>query len=170
MKKILLGIILIVSGLSCGGGETPLFVMELEAELLIPAGLNNLDSYYFKIEDVPTRIANYATTTFGDIDRIQSSNARIEGRIFDIDYSIIDQITIDVISKSDPSNQKEIFYNNLISFNEQSELQLLSSLSDVGDILIEDTVDLGIRLIFKTFTRTELDTRFYMTFNAYATE
>jgi len=160
----------VISGFSCGGSETPLFVMELEAELIFPAGLNNLDSYYFKIEDVPTRITSYATSTLGGIDRIQSSNARIEGRVFDIDYSIIDQITIDAISNSDPSNQKEIFYNNLISFNDQSELQLLSSLSDVGDILTEDTVDLGIRIIFKTFTRTELDTRFYMTFNAYAAE
>lgn len=170
MKKYFLGLLIVIAGLSCGGGDTPIFVMELEAELIFPAGLNNLDSYYFKIEDVPTRIANYSTTSFGDIDRIQSSNARIEGRIFDIDYSIIDQITIDAISKSDPSNQKEIFYNNLISFNDQSELQLLSSLSDVGDILTEETVDLGIRIIFKTFTRMELDTRFFMTFNAYAAE
>jgi len=170
MRRVFFGLFIVIAGLSCGGGETPLFVMELDAELLIPAGLNSLDSYYFVIEDVPTRIANYATTTFADIDRIQSSNASLEGRVLEFDYSIIDQITIHVISKSDPSNQKEIFYNNLIPFNEQNELRLLSSLSNVSDILIDDEINLGVRIIFRRFTPTEFDTRLYMTFNAYATE
>lgn len=170
MKNYLLGVLVVFCGLSCGGGETPLFVMEVDAELIIPAGLNSLDSHYFIVRDVPTRIANYAVNTFNDIDRIQSSNARLQGRVQEIDYSIVDQITIDVISKSDPSNQKEIFYNNLIPFNRDEELTLLSSLSNVSDILTEDLIDLEIRLIFKTFTPTELDTRLFMTFNAYATE
>lgn len=170
MKNYLFGLLVLITGLSCGGGETPLFVMEVDAELIIPAGLNSLDSHYFIIRDVPTRIANYTATTFNDIDRIQSSNANLVGRVQEIDYSIIDQITIEVISKSDPSNQKEIFYNNLIPFREQNELKLLSSLSDVSDILTEDLIDLEIRLILKTFTPTEFDTRLFMTFNAYATE
>lgn len=170
MKNYLLGLLIVLTGVSCGGGETPLFVMELETELLIPAGLNSLDSHYFILRDVPTRIANYPITTFNDIDRIQSSRASLEGRVQELDYSVIDQITIEVVSKSDPSNQKEIFYNERIPFREQTELKLLSSLSDVSDILTEDLIDLEIRLIFKTFTPTEFDTRLLMTFNAYATE
>lgn len=170
MRKFILGLIVIIFGLSCGSGETPLFEMEVQAELIIPAGLNSLDTHYFYVRDVPTRIANYAVTTFNDIDRIQSSNARLEDRVLDFDFSLVDQITIDLISNSNPDNQKEVFYNNLIPFNNQDELRLLSSLSDVRDILTEDLVDLEIRLIFKTFTPREIDTRLFMTFNAYATE
>jgi len=156
--------------LSCGGGENALFEMEIEAELLIPAGLNSFDTHYFIVRDVPTRIANYTLNTFEDIDRIQASNALITGRFQDIDYGIIDQIIIEVISQSDPSTQKEIFYNNLVPFSQNSDLQLLSSLSNVKEILTEEFVDLEIRLIFKSFTPRELDTRLLMQFNAYSVE
>lgn len=170
MRNYLYGLVIVVSGLSCGSGETPLFEMELDAELIIPAGLNSLDTHTFFIRDVPTRIANYSTSSFSDIDRILSSRARLEDRVLEFDFSIIDQITIDVISTSDPTQQEEIFYNNLIQFNEQTELKLLSSLPDVSHILTEDLVDFQIRIVFKTFTPREIDTRFYMTFNAYASE
>lgn len=147
-----------------------MFEMEIEAELLIPAGLNSFDTHYFIVRDVPTRIANYTLNTFEDIDRIQASNALITGRFQDIDYGIIDQIIIEVISQSDPSTQKEIFYNNLVPFSQNSDLQLLSSLSNVKEILTEEFVDLEIRLIFKSFTPRELDTRLLMQFNAYSVE
>lgn len=169
MKHLsLFGIIFFL--LACGAAETPSFVMEMEAELLIPAGLNSFDTHYFIIEDVPTRFGIYSNSSFDPITRIQSSNAQLEGRVQDFDYSIIDQIIIEVISQKDPSVQKEIFYNNLIPFSEDRDLRLLSSLSDVADILSEDFVDLEIRLIFKTFTPREMDTRINMSFNAYASE
>lgn len=170
LKKFLLGCLVVISGLSCGGGETPLFVMELEQDFVIPAGLNNFDSHYFILKDVPTRIANYAITTTNDVDRIQSSRASLEGRVQELDFSIISDIIIEVISKSEPPIQKEIFYNDRIPLREQNELLILSSLSDVSDILTEELVDLSIRIVFRRITPREYDTRLLMTFNAYATE
>lgn len=168
-RILLAGLILSLLS-SCGGGDNILFEMEVEAELIIPSGLNTFDTHVFTIRDVPTRIDNYALTTFEDIDRIQASNAMLMGRVQDIDYSIIDQIVIDVISDTDPNDQKEIFYSNLISFNRNNDLQLLSSLSNVNGILTNDFVDLQVRIIFRTFPPTELDTRIIMSFNAYGAD
>lgn len=170
MKRFLLGCLVVISGWSCGGSETPLFIMELEHDFTIQAGLNNFDSHYFILRDVPTRIGNYSITTTNDIDRIQSSRASLEGRVQELDYSIIQHITIEVISKSEPSVQKEIFYNDRITLREQNELRLSSSLSEVSDILTQDLIDLEVRIEFRTFTPREYDTRLLMTFNAYATE
>lgn len=170
MFRILFASLILGLFSSCGGGDNILFEMQVEAELIIPAGLNTFDTHVFTIRDVPTRIENYALTTFEDIDRIQASNATLIGRVQDIDYSIIDQIVIDVISESDPTDQKEIFYTNLISFNRNNDLQLLSSLSNVNGILTSDTVDLQVRIIFRSFPPTELDTRIIMSFNAYGVD
>lgn len=166
-------LILFLVGFTClsgCGGEPPLFEMQLEAELVIPAGLNTFDSFYFTVKDVPTRLSNNVVTTFEDVDRIQASNATMIGRVQEIDYGIIEQITIDVISQSDPENQKEIFYNNIIPFSQNDDLQLLSSLSNVRDILDEEYVDLEIRIIFRAITPREMDTRLIMLFNAYSVE
>lgn len=170
MKRIYFLLVSFCLLLSCGDGTTPLFEMNVEADLLIPAGLNNLETHYFTLRDVPTRIDLYSNNTTSPIDRIQASNATLEGRIFDLDYSIVDQITIHVISNTDPTEKKEIFYNNIIPFSEESNLRLFSSLSNVEPMLTEEFVDLEVRIVFRTFTPREMDTRIIMSFNAYATE
>lgn len=156
--------------LSCGTSENLLGEMELEAELLIPAGLNTFDTHYFYVRDVPTRISSVIVNSQDGIDRIQASNAQLVGRFQDVDYGIISEIIINVMSPDDPSNLKEVFYNNRIPFNQSDDLQLLSSLSNVNDLLTEDFVDLEIRIVFRSITPRELDSRLLLQFNLYSAE
>ena len=170
IKRIIIFSFTLMCLLSCGSSENILGEMEIEAELLIPAGLNTFDTHYFYVRNVPTRISNVIVNSLESVDRIQASNAQLVGRVQEIDYGIIDEIIINVFSPSDPSTLKEVFYNNRIPFSQDDDLQLLSSLSNVNEILSEEFVDLEIRIVFRSFTPRELDTRLLMQFNLYSDE
>ena len=63
MYMTLLGVICL-SSLRCSNSVEPLFVMDMEADFVIPPGLNSFDTHYFIIRNVPTRIKNYLGSNF----------------------------------------------------------------------------------------------------------
>lgn len=157
--------------LSCGSGGERLFDLEIEADFVIGAGLNTIDTHYFIVRRVPTRIKNYT----GNIDpsligQILPTKANVIAPFGNIDFSIVREISIWAISREDSEEKEEIFYQDRIDFSEQNELRLFSSLSEVKNILLQDNFDLEIRLNFRTFTPTSIDTRVRMNFIANGTE
>ena len=157
--------------LGCGSDEQRLFDIELEADFTIGAGLNTFDTHYFIVRRVPTRIQNYLLNLDPSlVDQILPTRAEITAPFNTIDFSIVREVSIWAISTRDPSVKKEIFYQDRIDFGEQKELRLFSSLSEVKEIFLEDKFDLEIRLNFRTFTPTEIDTRVSMNFIANGAE
>ena len=151
--------------LGCSTERDVLFEMNIEVDFKIFPGLSNLDTHYFILERVPTRINNYIQANNREIiGKILPNRAEITSRFNTIDFSIVREISVWAISSSNPDLRKEIFYQNRIKFSEQNELRLFSSLSEVSDILLEDEFDLEIRLNFRTFTPTEIDSRLRMNF------
>ena len=164
MKRIIVFVFLITL-VSCSKSDEILFEMNLEAEFTIQPGLGTLDTHYFTIRSVPTRIRNYLPSgDFTAIGRILPNRAEIRSFFDPFDFSIIQEVSIWAISASDRDLQKEIFYQDRINFNEQKELKLFSSLSEVSDILLEDEFDLEVRIRFRSFTPAETQTRLTMNF------
>ncbi len=163
--------IIIVSFLlnsSCSGDRAPLFRMNLEADLIIPAGLNSLDTYYFTIPLVPTNFRTYWGGNPSDVQSILPANAQMFSRFSNIDWNIVREVYIFAVSPRNPDNRKEIFYQNLIERNRSSELRLFNSLPDVRDLLVQDFVNLEVRINFRVITPFEIDTRLIMNFHANA--
>lgn len=151
---------------SCDNTPEPLFTMRLEADMVIPAGLNSFDTHYLYIRDVPTRIANYFSGPFNEegIEQVYPEQAVLSSLFVAIDWAIIREISIRAISSSDPSINEEIFYHNRITNSQVKELPLLSSLPDVKDILLQERLTLEVRLNLRNSTPAEIESRLTMNF------
>ncbi len=156
----------LLAGISCNNEVEPLFVMELDADFVIPPGLNSFDTHYFIIRDVPTRITNYLGTGFDKdvIAEILPNRAELNARFSSIDWAIIQEVVIHAIPQSNPSSSTEIFYQTRINLNNVKELKLFGSLPNVKDILLEDRMTLEVRLNFRRTTPIEIETRLTMNF------
>jgi len=144
------GLVLLLSA-GCSSTPEPLFVMNLEADFKMQAGLNNLDTHYFILRGVPTFSANYVNSPEARdaVGEILANRAEINARFSDIDWSIVQEVSIWAQSASDASLKKEIFYQDRINFGNVQELQLFSSLSEVKDILLQEAVTLEVRIKLK---------------------
>jgi hypothetical protein len=163
MKRILLLLAFIFIG--CTSDKPFLFDMDIEAEIEVGAGLNTLDTHYFLIRRVPTRIQTYLTGLDESIiGEILPRRAEIIAPFDNIDFGIVQEVSIWAVSITDSELRKEIFYQDRINLNDQKELRLFSSLSEVKDILLNDHVDLEVRFKFRAFTPTQIETRLIMNF------
>lgn len=168
MKNSILYTILIMAVLqmSCGADVEPLFTIDVEAEFILPPGLNTFDTHYFRINNVPTRAKNFLGANFDKsaIGRISANRAELNARFSNIDWSIVREISIHAISPLNPEVSKEIFYHDRVEFQGVKELQLLSSLSEVKDILVEDIMTLEVRINFRRTTPEEIESLLTMNF------
>lgn len=156
--------------MACVKSEDPLFEVEHDVDFEIPAGLNNIETHIFIINNVPTHVGNRLddfNLTWDDVERINSAKATITGKFSNIDWDFVSSVEIDAINIHDHLDRKEIFYQEFIGFDTNEELRLLSSLSDIKSILENPTMKLEIQLRFKQFTPATLDTRFTYSFNVF---
>ena len=150
----------------CGTTEEPLFVMQLEADFTIQPGLNSFDTHYFILSKVPTRSQLYLGqgVSIEQIDRILPNRAELNTLSTALDWGIVREIQVLISPVSNPNIKKEIFYHDRVNLENVNELKLLSSLSEVKDILLEDMVNLEVRLNFRRPTPITIDTRLTMNF------
>lgn len=155
-----------LSTIRCGSNVDPLFIMQLEARFVIQPGLNSFDTHYFTLTQVPTRIKNYLGqgVDVSEIDRILPNRAELNAQFNNIDWGIVREIQVLAVSVKDPSIKKEIFYHDRVNLDNVNELRLLSSLSEVKDILLQELFHLEIRLNFRRPTPVEIDSRLTMNF------
>ncbi len=152
------------------GGEV-LFDVDIEADFDIAPALNTFETFYFPINRVPTNISAFVGTTQRDaIGRILPARADVTAVFTDIDWSIVQEVSVWMISTQDPDRRAEIFYQDQISLNNQNELRLFSSNSEVSDMIFEEAVNLEVRFRFRNITPGEIRSRLQMKFLAFGTE
>lgn len=151
----------------CSNVEEPLFEMRIDADLTIPPGLNSFDTHYFYIRNVPTRYRNFISNDndINGIGTVRPSQGLLSALFINIDWAIIREISIHAISGENPNISKEVFYHDRVNIDNVKDLELLSSLSEVKDILLQDFVTLEVRLNLRRTTPTEIESRITMNFN-----
>ena len=168
--RLSLFIIILFLG-SCSDSPDTLFQITTEAEFEIAPGLNNIETFIFPISGVPT---NFAVLSNGadpnTIGSIQPSRATITAPFTNFDWSIVREVSVRAISPRDPALNFEIFFQDQISLNNQNELRLFSSLSDVRDILIDESFNIEVRFNFRNTTPAQVPSRIDMNFLANGTE
>lgn len=132
----------------------------LIASFEVPAGLNNIETHYFRINNVKlflkeTIEANALSSTASY--KISGSKGRLVSRLGQVEFSTFAEVTVDAISISDPTKRKEIFYQEEIPFNLSNELKLFTSLSEISDIIENDKVHLDIGIRFRSFSSIPAD-------------
>ncbi len=154
--------------LSCFNEPPTLFNLTTESEFNIPAGLDNFQTHTFFMRNVPTRIHSYVNSSNTDaISGIFANRANIEALFTNFDFSFVRMAVINIWAPGFPEDKKEVFFMDLLNNQGREELQLFSSLSNVKDILLNDTFDAEVRLLFRGFTPTAIESRLTMNFVAH---
>ena len=160
--KVSLLVLTLFSFLSCGSDRSLLFEVNNEIEFLLPGGLNTIETHVFVIRGVPTfyrSSLNSNGVAEGDVISISAAKARLIGSFGQIDYNFIDEISVRALSKSGQGINKEMYYQDRIPFNQQGDLELFSSISELKDILSEEIIDMEVRIRLRQSTAVQLQNK-----------
>lgn len=168
MKWIQLGAFLFVLSLLSCNNETPAFYIYKENDITIPPGLSVILTHIFVVNDIPNTFQAELEARGIQADQIKSVNAG-EGTFTPVfesfNYGFIQDVSIWLVSGSDPGIRKEIYYREPVPLNQQNELRLLSGLANLKDFLLtEEKYNLEIQLNFRNFVPTEFENRFTYNF------
>ena len=155
---------------SCSKQEDQhLFDTSMDVKFVIPAGLDHINTHYFTFNNIPS-FYDQKKAQFGvsddNITKMTAKNALIVPQFQNVNYGIIRDISIRIFQEDSP--KFEAFYLENIDFNEENELKLLSSLTNLKEILSKSTFDLEIRINFKTFTSVTTENILKLNFSAFA--
>lgn len=155
-------IILLLSILGCEKERVPLFEVNLDAEFEIQSGLNTISTHVFIIKDVPTNYkisADNRGVDTSQITNIQSARGLLKAKFGSADYDFVSRVSVYALSKSDPTLRREMFYLDFVPLETNEELRMLSSTSELREILNDEYIDVEVRLNFRSFTGPSLPTR-----------
>lgn len=150
---LILGFALLFWG--CGGDDREYIERRLNLSFNVPGGLNNIESHYFQIDDVPmflneTLEINQLDTS--SIDEIVGGSARLYGKIGGIDFSDIERISVFAVSPENKEYRKEMFYQEQIPFTNISEIKLFNGLADFSEFIVDNKMDMEVRIKFRAFS------------------
>ena len=154
----------------CSKGPEPLFDMPIEARFTINPGLDNIQTHYFIIRNVPTFYQTYSPGNLALVDHINAGQGILSAQFDDVDWGIVREVAVHISPPFESNNNREVFYQEMINFSGVEEIRLFSSLSEVKDILLQDFVDIEVRINFRRTTFREIDARLNLNFVAYGPE
>lgn len=158
---------------SCNKDDNPIFQTETFVDFEIPAGLNTIETHTFILNDVPLGIKSQLAAQGIDetaIKRLLSSRGLVQARFGDIDWDFVFEVSVRVIDPLNPSESEEIFYQDPVPLDTNEEIRLFSNITNLNKILLTDVASFEVKLRFRNFTPTNIDTRLTMSFVAFDTE
>lgn len=153
MKFYFLILMSMIGLLSCSKDNDLVYDFRLQTSLNVPPSLNTLETHYFFIRELPTFYkANLESRGISSeaVSLVNSSRGIFSTRFTSYDLAFIRLVTVSAISRKS-GKRVEMFYREDVPFNEDSDLQMISSLGNLKEILAEETMDLEIRLEFRSF-------------------
>ncbi len=162
LKFRVLSFFLLVSIFACEKERLPLYEVNMDADFVIPSGLNTIATHVFLIRDVPTNYKFSADTRNIDtssITNIQSARGLMRAKFSSVDYDFISRVSVYAVSRKDPTLRREMYYLDFVPLETNEELKMLSSTSELKEILKEEFIDVEVRLNFRAFTGPALPTR-----------
>ncbi len=155
--------VLFVSG-SCNkvNDQAPGFDMIYQQEFFIPAGIGVFDVHHFQIENIPTRYQQYLDQhgkTDQDVTGIIASIGSIGGVFGDADLDFIDQVSVRVYDKSDPTDWIEIAYRQPVPLDPGNSLPLIPSLANAKRFLSDSRFSIDVVLWLRNTTMQESQVR-----------
>ena len=157
MNKIVL-MLLLCQFFSCGSSDQT-HEVPLTTFIDVPAGLNTLETHFFIRRNIPSFYAeNLSSFGLNDTQILQITGARakIYNKVNSYDLNFISRISIYAVSPLDQNKKMEMYYLDLVNFNEGDEIVLLPATSNVKDILDNGKFDLEIRLNFRDYPPTNM--------------
>ncbi len=148
---LLLAVIFLFSACKKDKART-LFVFPLQnIDTEFPPTLSPFQVHYFNISDVPTNYAGLLgsnNTVEEQVERIIPREGRFSVIFGSADYDFIDQMSVRICDQGDESENcgTEIFYRQPVPDNVGSVLGLIPSDIDIKQYLMQDAVNIQIKL------------------------
>lgn len=147
---------------SCRPEVEPLFTMDLQADFDIPAGLSGILTHTFIIRDYDNPLDGYSSTFGVDTSRIKAIQAG-RGELVPIfggaSYDFVEKVSVWMVDSENPNLRREIFYLDFNNNQNNSGLRLLSSTSNVKDMMTKETFDLEIKLTLRRISPQLIENR-----------
>lgn len=138
-----------ILGLGCGKDETPRFSIPVEAFFEIPAGLNTIETHFIPINGVvnfmQARLAQN-NMTVDQVTSVQSGRGQIIALSPNVEYRLFNDITVNAISVTNQSKADEMYYQDFIEFDHDGNLELLSSISELKEIMLNGIFDMEVKV------------------------
>jgi hypothetical protein len=159
MMKCLSSILLVLLVVtSCGNDQgDPRFVIRGETFFDIPADLSTFGTQFLTISKQPTFIESLLTQnnlSREDVTSVLPAIATIRARNSSVEFDFINAISVRAVSRTDPSNNLEMFYLSFVEFNEDNEMRLLPSIANLSSIMLDEQYDIELRLDLRRFPPT----------------
>ncbi len=173
MRFIYIIIISFITFVACSSDVEPQFEVENEIDFILPGGLNAIETHVFVIRNVPTFFESSLINNGmrkEDVVSISPGRATLTGKFNDADYKFIEEISIRVLSQSDKELNQEMFYQDRIPFNQEGQLRLFGSITELKDILSEPLIDMEVRIRLRTSTAIQLENKLIFSYVVFDSE
>lgn len=137
----------------CGSTEEPVDLVAGEVRLVLPAGLNTIETHFIIERDVINLIDNTLTSNGLQADQVTQilpNRATLTSRD-GTPLNFINEISVRAVSKADPDNSVEMFYLDFVQFNEDEEIVMLPSIADLSSILLDSRYDIEFQVTLRQF-------------------
>jgi len=170
LSIFLSGILCLLLFSTCKEDDNYLFTMDYDLELTIQPGLNTFDIHGEVVNNIPSQIAAYLATngiTEEEITKITSGSARISAILPGSGYGFIEQVEIYIANPTDPLDRRLAFERLAVPQNTGQELELIGSLIDSKEYLIEDLFNINFEIRLRQSSPGLIRTRLQMEFRVH---
>ncbi len=140
---------------ACGKEDRARFTLPVEATFFVQPGLNSFETHFVKVQSVPiflnTGLANSGMTKEA-VTSIISGKGQLIPISTNIEYRLFNDFSINAISILNGDKLDEMYYQDVIRFDHTGNLELLSSISELRDIMINGVVDIEIKFNLRQST------------------
>ena len=161
MRVLFVLLVLALSITSCTEEAETLFEMDYRLDYNIAAGLNTFETHFFELSNIPTNATNLLQAnnlTDGEIEAILPKSARLSTVFLTEDLDFIREVSVRLIN-TDNQNETEIFFRENIPLDTRDFVDLIPTLPNVKDLMLEDFYSISIRMEFWEPTPTFVDVK-----------
>lgn len=154
---------LVISG--CSKDEDPRFTMPVEVTVFIPAEFNTIETHTVELFSIPNQI-QLALQQNGMAANQITSIVPGRGELIpvspNVQYQLLNNITVNVSPVDDITDLNEIYYNDFVEFDHSGNLELLSSISELKNTMETGVFNLQMKYTLRQslLTTTEHKLRF----------
>ena len=167
MQKLCLFLVLLVFIMGCRG-EGPGFEMRYQRDFEIPAGLGVFDTHVFVLNGIQSNKAAFLTANGvleEDITEIIPQNAQLSVNFANVEFLFVREVIVEIFTR-DEIRGREIFFREEIPQNTGIRINLIPSLPDVKDLILQDEFNIRIEMKLRDISPQFIETRFDFEFFA----
>jgi len=159
---------------SCGNNEDEIFEMSYDIIIPFEAGLTQFEAHFVDNFGINTRIDEFLAASGRsreDLTSILPKSAELANINTNVSLDFIDNIVLTIFDGTElmpdiKENEKEIFFRNNVPQDRSIFIDLLPSLPDVKDQLVEDRFNFTVRTVLRVPPPNTVEARLRLRFSA----